>query len=83
MLAGGILGYVFIDTVQYTMETEMYSSLKQYGSDQDITAAWDAIQQMVGHNVDDFLNFFFLLVNVELIWFFFLLLIVSMLRCSK
>lgn len=54
MLAGGILGYVFIDTVQYTMETEMYSSLKQYGSDQDITAAWDAIQQMVGHNVDDF-----------------------------
>lgn len=47
MLAGGILGYVFIDMVEYTMETEMYSSLKQYGSDKEVTNGWDNIQTMV------------------------------------
>ncbi|KAL0276001.1 UNVERIFIED_CONTAM: hypothetical protein PYX00_003689 [Menopon gallinae] len=60
MLAGGILGYVFIDMVEYTMETEMYSSLKQYGNDKEVTNGWDNIQTMFRccgvHNQNDWLK---------------------------
>lgn len=47
MLAGGILGYIFVETVKNTMETEMYNSMKMYGKDSDVTNDWDYIQTMV------------------------------------
>ncbi|KAK6636920.1 hypothetical protein RUM43_010584 [Polyplax serrata] len=46
MLAGGILGYIFVETVKNTMETEMYNSMKMYGKDSDVTSDWDYIQTM-------------------------------------
>nr|CAD7458226.1 unnamed protein product [Timema tahoe] len=44
MLVGGILGYVFKEKVQVTMEQEMQSSLKMYTTDPDIQKAWDVTQ---------------------------------------
>ncbi|EEB15005.1 tetraspanin-4, putative [Pediculus humanus corporis] len=44
MLAGGILGYIFIETVKNTMETEMYNTMKLYGKTMEVTRDWDHIQ---------------------------------------
>ena len=47
MLAGGILGYIFIETVKNTMETEMYNTMKLYGKTMEVTRDWDHIQTTV------------------------------------
>ncbi|CAG2060242.1 unnamed protein product [Timema podura] len=52
MLVGGILGYVFKEKVQVTMEQEMQSSLKMYTTDPDIQKAWDVTQTKVGSTSD-------------------------------
>jgi tetraspanin-11 len=44
MLLGGILGSVFKEKVASTMEQEMITSLKFYGSRRDVTLAWDETQ---------------------------------------
>ncbi|XP_022186177.1 tetraspanin-9-like [Nilaparvata lugens] len=45
MLVGGILGYVFKEKVRYTMEQEMYSSIKFYNEKRNIRRAWDDTQE--------------------------------------
>lgn len=47
MLAGGILGYIFIGAVENSMETEMYNTMKLYGKSNEVTSDWDHIQSMV------------------------------------
>jgi hypothetical protein len=47
MLVGGILGYVFRETVHNSMEQEMQASLRQYGEKRAITNAWDSTQETV------------------------------------
>ncbi|KAF4533370.1 hypothetical protein B566_EDAN002768 [Ephemera danica] len=45
MLVGGVLGYVFRETVHNTMEQEMQASLRLYGEKRAVTNAWDATQE--------------------------------------
>ncbi|XP_077297100.1 tetraspanin 74F [Arctopsyche grandis] len=45
LLVGGILGYVFREKVQTTMEKEMQSSISFYGNREEFTKAWDTTQQ--------------------------------------
>lgn len=47
MLVGGILGYVFREKVRYSMEQEMYSSIKSYNEKKSIRRAWDDTQENV------------------------------------
>lgn len=44
MLIGGILGYVFREKVEHTMQQEMFSTIKLYGTRRQITQAWDTTQ---------------------------------------
>ncbi|XP_046674296.1 CD151 antigen-like [Homalodisca vitripennis] len=45
MLVGGILGYVFREKVRYSMEQEMYSSIKSYNEKKSLRRAWDDTQE--------------------------------------
>lgn len=47
MLVGGILGYVFREKVRYSMEQEMYSSIKAYNEKKSLRRAWDDTQENV------------------------------------
>lgn len=50
MLVGGILGYVFREKVRYSMEQEMYSSIKSYNEKKSLRRAWDDTQENVSFN---------------------------------
>lgn len=45
MLVGGILGYVFREKVRYSMEQEMYSTIKTYNEKKSVRRAWDDTQE--------------------------------------
>jgi tetraspanin-11 len=47
MLVGGILGYVFREKVQTTMEQEMQSTLRTYSTNRAVKRAWDDTQERV------------------------------------
>lgn len=47
MITAGILGYVFRLEVDDRMQQEMHSTIKLYGNDSQVTAAWDAVQTHV------------------------------------
>uniref|UniRef100_A0A1B6E035 Tetraspanin n=1 Tax=Clastoptera arizonana TaxID=38151 RepID=A0A1B6E035_9HEMI len=45
LLVGGILGYVFREKVRFSMEQEMYNTIKQYNEKKNIRRAWDDTQE--------------------------------------
>lgn len=57
MLIGGILGFVFREKVEQTMQQEMFSSIKLYGTRRQVTQAWDLTQTRLRCcGVDSFRN---------------------------
>lgn len=57
MLIGGILGYVFREKVDMTLQNEMYSSIRFYGTSWPVTQSWDEVQRRLEccgvHSKDD------------------------------
>jgi len=47
LLVGGVLGYVFNERVEDTIETKMMASLDEYTTKQAIQDAWDAAQSQM------------------------------------